>query len=158
MPTPTTSAAAAASHGARDVSPRLVEIGTGALKCASSIVVHISSRGGSGGALKLRGRSRISSSKRLSSIILLLECGELLPELRPCRGQPALARPLGDAQNAGDFRVRVSLDVVHYQRHPISFRKIVHRPRDAFLEIRLRFGSANLYRMCLIELHFTCHP
>src|ERR1700674_1300009 len=138
---PMMSAAAAASHGARDVIPRVAEIGTGALKCASSITVHISSSGGSGGLLKLRGRSWITSSKRFSSIISLPERSKLFPELRSCRGQPALARPLGDAHDAGDFRVRVSLDVVHYQRHPISFRKIVHRPRDAFLEIRLRFGS-----------------
>src|SRR5258706_2951430 len=153
-----TSAAAAASQGARDANPRGLEIETAASRCASSITVHISSSGGGGGSLKLRGSSRITSLRRLSSIMLLLECGELLPELRSCRGQPALARPFRDAEDAGDLRVRVSLYVVHYQRHSISVRKVVYCPRDAFLQIRLRFRSGDFDSVCLIELYFTCHP
>src|SRR5688500_18763720 len=111
---PITSAAAAASHGAREVSALGREIEAGALKCASSMTPHISSSGGSGGFLKLRGRSRITSSKRFSSIVLLLECSQRDPQLRSCRGEPALTGPFRHSQNAGDLRVRISLNVVHY--------------------------------------------
>src|SRR5437867_1699246 len=121
MPMPTMSAAAAASHGARDVNPRVAETGTCVLKCESSMTVHIASRGGSGGGLKLRGNSPSTSSMRSSSIILLLECSQLFSQLRSCRGEPALARPFRDAEDAGDFRVRVSFNVVQNQRRAISF-------------------------------------
>src|ERR1700693_1221891 len=122
---PITSAAAAATHGANEIIPRGEETEAGALKCASSITAHMSSSSGWSGGLKLRGRSRSTSSKRFSSIILLLECLQLLPELRSCRGEPALGSPFRNSQDSSDLGVRVSLNVVHYQRGPISFRKIL---------------------------------
>src|SRR6202171_6274067 len=134
---PITSVAAAARHGACRISSRCDKKEAGALKCASSITAHMSSSGGWAGGLKLRGRSRSTSSKRLSSIILLLECSQLLPELRSCRGEPALGSPLGDAQDSGDLGVRISLNVVHYQRCPVGFRKIFNGSSNTFPQIRL---------------------
>src|ERR1700693_163190 len=158
MPMPITSVAAAASHGPPQILPRAGETEAGALKCASSITVHMSSSGGWVGGLKLRGRSRSTSSNRFSSIILLLECCKLLPELRSCRGESALGSPFRNPQDSSDLSVRVSLNVVHYQRRPVSFRKIVHRPSDAFLEIRLRFGRGGLDQIRFVERYLTCEP
>src|SRR5438552_2275948 len=110
MPMPTTSAAAAANHGTLDAPRPVPEIGTATPKCEASITLHISSRGGLGGTLNVRGKSRIASSNRSSSIILLLECSELFPQLRSCGGELALGRPFGDTQHAGDYRVGMSLN------------------------------------------------
>src|SRR5436190_2964258 len=116
---------------------------------------HISSSGGSG-TLNSSGRFVITSSKRFSSILyLLLECSQRISQLRSCRGEPALTSPLGDSEYLGDFRVRVSLNVVHNQRRSISLGEFFYRAGDAFSEIGLRFRS-RLDRMCLIERHFTC--
>src|ERR1700674_754069 len=155
MPTPITSAAAAVSHGAREIIPRREGTEAGALKCASSITAHMSSSGGGAGGLKLRGRSRSTSSKRFSSIILLLECSQLLPELRSCRRESALGSPFRDPEDSSDLSVRISLNVVHYQRGAISFRKIVHRPSDALLQIGLRFGSGGLDQIRFVERYLT---
>ena len=116
MPIPMTSVAAAASQGAVRVHR---EFAARASKWAFSITCHISSSGASG-TLKSSGSRRITSSKLFSSISLLLECSEGCSQLRSCRGESALARPFGDAQDPGDFRVRVSLYVVQYQRRSIS--------------------------------------
>ena len=51
---------------------------------------------------------------------LLLECRQLLPKLGPCRRESALRRSLGNAQDACDLGVRVSLNVVHDKRHSVS--------------------------------------
>src|SRR2546423_2173515 len=158
MPMPITSVAAAASHGALHIIPRPEETEAGALKCASSMTAHMSSSGGWTGGLKLRGRSRSTSSNRFSSIILLLECRELVPELRSCRGESALGCPFRDPQDSSDLSVRVSLNVVHYQRRPVSFRKILHCPSDTLLEIRLRFGSGRLDEIRFVECYLTCEP
>src|SRR4051812_6605298 len=122
------------------------------------MTAHISSSGGLGWVPKLRGRSRITSSKRFSSIILLLECSQLLSELRSCRGEPALRCPFGDTENASYLRVCVSLNVVHYQRYPVCFRESVDRPRDAFLQIRLRFRSGGLDQVSFVERDLTSQP
>ena len=81
----------------------------------------------------------------------------MFSQLRSCRGEPALACPFGDAEHAGDFRVRISFNVVQNQRRSVSFRKIIHCPRNAFLEIRLRLGGRHLDRMRFVERDFPCN-
>src|SRR5438045_2411653 len=155
MPMPMRSVAAAASQG--PVCIHLRDVAVARLsKWAFSITCHISSSGGSG-TLKSSGRLWITSSKRFSSIFaLLLECSQRFSQLRSCRGEPALAGPLGDAKDLGDFRVRVSLYVVHYQRRSIDFGQVLNCSRDALLQIRFCFRSG-LDGMRFVERHLTCN-
>src|SRR4030088_2183926 len=155
---PITSAAAAASQGARRIIPRDEETEAGALKCASSITPHMSSSGGWPGGVKLRGRSRSTSSKCFSSIRLLLECGQLFPELSSCRGESALGSAFRDSQDSSDLRVRISLNVVHYQRGSISFREIFHCSSDTVLQIRFCFGGVGLDQIRFVQRYLTREP